>query len=347
MTSVLHLYLEEPGGGAPYAKQLADALEGIVRVALSSTDARELRFSAAGWTRAVRRTVRAIKEADADLIHAHGVRAAALALLAGKRTRRPVVCSVHGLHSLRRSPTKPVITMNKVVLSRMRMVFALSESDAGEIFDRGWQPRASIRITPPLFRFPNVASPQADALPPLLPTDAFVALWIGRLSRQKDPEAMIKIIELSEPSVHGLIVGDGPMSDVVAAAVASSPARGRIHLSGWLAPPDAAYARADAFVSTSRWEGLPLTGLEAAAAGLPLLLTRAPGNVDLATLVPGSSLFDDATEAAQLLGALQSLSTEEREAQRSAQTAFVQEELQPSRAVDEIVAGYRSIGVLE
>ena len=345
--SVLHLYLEEPGGGAAYAEQLADALEGTVRVALSSTDARELKFSAAGWARAVRRTVRAVKENDADLIHAHGVRAAALALLAARRTGRPVVCTVHGLHSLRRSPTKPVVAMNKVVLSRMRLVFALTESDAAEIAGRGWQPRASIRVTPPLFRFPNVAGPTGDLPPPVLPADAFVALWIGRLSEQKDPEAMIEIIEHSEASIHGLIVGDGPMANVVAAAVASSPARERIHLREWLSPPDAAYARADVFVSTSRWEGLPLTGLEAAAAGLPLLLTRAPGNVDLAALVPGSKLFDDAAEAARLLDALQSQSTEEREAQRISRMDSVRAELHPSRAIEEVLAGYRSIGVLK
>ena len=73
--------------------------------------------------------------------------------------------------------------------------------------------------------------------------------------------------------VHLVVVGDGPLRSQVAAAVAASPARDRVHLVG-LVPHEqvpAHLAHADAFVLPSQYEELGSVLVEAMASGLPVV----------------------------------------------------------------------------
>ena len=59
------------------------------------------------------------------------------------------------------------------------------------------------------------------------------------------------------------------------------PGGDRIHRLGWVGDMPGLYAAADVVVMSSRNEGTPLTLIEAAAAGLPVVATRVGGIPDV------------------------------------------------------------------
>lgn len=109
--------------------------------------------------------------------------------------------------------------------------------------------------------------------PPLL-------VSVGRISRQKGFDILIEAFALVSRSraARLLIIGDGP-DEPVSALRELARARGigdRIEFTGYLQNPFAALAKADLFVSSSRWEGASNALIEALACGLPLVATDCP-----------------------------------------------------------------------
>lgn len=110
-----------------------------------------------------------------------------------------------------------------------------------------------------------------------IPKEAEVILYVARFVERKKPqvvaEAMNRLIE-KRPAVHAIMVGDGEMMQTVKTTVGRSAV---IHLTGAIPfseLPDY-YLAADVFTLPSVGEGsISLVVLEAAAAGLPLVLTE-------------------------------------------------------------------------
>jgi glycosyltransferase involved in cell wall biosynthesis len=79
-------------------------------------------------------------------------------------------------------------------------------------------------------------------------------------------------------ATHLLIVGDGPLRKEILAQVDALGLSSHVTLAGWRRDMPEIYAASDLFVLTTwGWEGLPLTVLEAMAAGKPIVASRAGG----------------------------------------------------------------------
>ncbi len=94
----------------------------------------------------------------------------------------------------------------------------------------------------------------------------------------------------------------------------------RVDFLGYLENPFAAMARADLFVSASRWEGASNALLEALACGLPLVATNCPtGNREVIETGPSGTLapVEDPQALANAIAAELS-APRSREAQRAA-----------------------------
>ena len=95
---------------------------------------------------------------------------------------------------------------------------------------------------------------------------------LGRLSREKGFDRLIAAFgQVAErhPQWRLLIHGDGPARDELQTLVVERGLAGRVMLPGRTDSPEAALAAADLFALPSRYEGFPMSLLEAMAAGLP------------------------------------------------------------------------------
>lgn len=118
-----------------------------------------------------------------------------------------------------------------------------------------------------------------------VPDDAFLLLYVGRLSSEKNLLVLLEQIARAcqiMPSLHLAIIGKGPQEEELRQRVAELALDGCVHFRG-VVPFDEVsdwLAAADAFVTASTSEVHPLTVIEAMAAGLPIAAVQSPGIVD-------------------------------------------------------------------
>jgi glycosyltransferase involved in cell wall biosynthesis len=112
---------------------------------------------------------------------------------------------------------------------------------------------------------------------------------VGRLSAQKNP-GMILDAAASLPEIHWLIVGDGPLREGIEARIRRESLGRRVHLTGLRTDVAPYYGALDLFVLVSLWEGLPLTLIEAAMGGVPVVATAVGGVEEILPPPPAGSL---------------------------------------------------------
>jgi glycosyltransferase involved in cell wall biosynthesis len=107
-------------------------------------------------------------------------------------------------------------------------------------------------------------------------------LSVGRLRAPKDFTTLIRAISALEPgSVRLRIAGDGPERPALEAEIAQRGLSGTVELLGTRPDVDQLLAAADLFVLSSDSEGLPMSVLEAMAAGLPVVASGVGGVPEL------------------------------------------------------------------
>jgi glycosyltransferase involved in cell wall biosynthesis len=114
----------------------------------------------------------------------------------------------------------------------------------------------------------------------------FRFVTVGRLSVEKGQRVLLAALKRARESGAELslrCVGGGPLEEALrreAMALGLSP---HVEFTGWLSPSQvsAHLADADAFVSSSFAEGIPLVLMEAMAAGLPCIATSVGGVAEL------------------------------------------------------------------
>jgi 1,2-diacylglycerol 3-alpha-glucosyltransferase len=114
--------------------------------------------------------------------------------------------------------------------------------------------------------------------------DGPVALFVGRLAKEKSVDLLLRALALSERrDVTLAIAGDGPAREELGELAAALGVAGRVRFLGAVERDElpVLYASCDAFVfaSTSETQGLVLA--EALAAGLPVIAADAPQNRDV------------------------------------------------------------------
>ncbi len=220
----------------------------------------------------------------ADLIHAHWVEPAFLAMLANW-AKRPLVISVHSL--------KPKANrLYRFTLPRADRVLFNSQYTMEQARTKGYFPCKAQVIyqgyDDELFH-PRARSDDESTRAKLnIPADATVVLALGRMIEVKGLHILAAAAHRflsSRPDVHLIIAGDGPLRPKIEASINQSTVRDRIHLPGALLREEVAhlFSVSDIFVnpgiidSTGRAEGLGITTIEAMASGLPCVGSRVGG----------------------------------------------------------------------
>jgi glycosyltransferase involved in cell wall biosynthesis len=288
-----------------------------------------------------------------DMVHAHGLRAGALAALAltlatrPSRAALPLVVTVHnappstgataavyqGLQFLAARSAAVVLCVSGDLEDRMRRAGA---RDVRRALVPPWAPNDPVT--------PTAATSPDDIRRELGAGERPLILAAGRLAPQKDFGTLIGAArgwqDLS-PLPLLAIAGAGPLRAEL--AVAAEPLASSVVLLGQRADVPSLLAAADLFVLPSRWEGQPLILQEALRAGRPIVATRAGGTPDLtgedgALLVPPD-------DPAALTAAVRQVLTDPARADRLARAARDRAGALPSAnaAVEAALAVYREV----
>jgi glycosyltransferase involved in cell wall biosynthesis len=118
-----------------------------------------------------------------------------------------------------------------------------------------------------------------------IPDEAVVAIYLGRLSAEKNIEMLLAQFAAAEeitPDLHLLIVGKGPLSESLPKQARELRIAHKVHFAGAVPYEEVPnyLAAADFFITASVTEVHPLTIIEAMASGLPVVATASPGIVD-------------------------------------------------------------------
>ena len=247
----------------------------------------------------------------ADVIHAHWVEPAFLAMTAN-RARRPIVVSIHSL-----KPRASRVT--RFILSRADRVLFNSRYTLAQAREKGYFPcRAQVVYQGFDDRLFGQLPRSGESRRTLnVPQDATLIVALGRMIEVKGLHILASVADdllATRPNAQLVIAGEGPMRPQIQEIVSRAACRDRIHLPGALPRTRVAQLLADAdlFVnpgivdSTGRAEGLGITTIEAMASGLPCVGSRVGGIVE--TIVDGVTGFlvppNDPSELVRAIGRL-------------------------------------------
>ncbi len=126
----------------------------------------------------------------------------------------------------------------------------------------------------------------------------------GRLSYTKGYDILIEALSLcNDPRLHLTLLGEGPLRNDLKRLAQEKGVAHQIRFAGFQKNPYPFFAQADAFVLSSRFEGLPNVVLEALACGTPVIATPAPGGVkEILEGVEGCVVADSVTAEALAKG---------------------------------------------
>lgn len=235
----------------------------------------------------------------ADVVHAHGLRAGALSVLAVRvalpvrsagRRRPRVVVTLHNLPVGGAMVRAVSAVLERVVSRGADVVLGVS----GDLVERA-RSRGARRASRALVPAPGRPAPSTDRTAVrrrlgLTPEQALV-VTVARLAPQKGLDTLVEAARVAaarRPGLCWVLAGDGPLADQVAehAERVGAPVR----LLGRRDDVADLMAAADVVASTAVWEGQPLAVQEALALGAAVVATDAGGTrevtADAAVLVP-------------------------------------------------------------
>ena len=144
-----------------------------------------------------------------------------------------------------------------------------------------------------------------------MPEDSLIVLLVGRMCRQKNFDLAIDAISVlheREPgtNLRCLCCGDGEERPRLEAKAIHSGLGDVIQFCGNRTDISALLGASDVFLSTSAYEGMPLTVLEALTAGLPCVLSWIDEHYEVAGAMPGCifALSNNSQEVASALKAM-------------------------------------------
>jgi len=218
--------------------------------------------------------------AAADVIHAHGYKAGALAVPVARLRGTPLVVSWHNA-VLGSSRQAVVGRMLQRLLARTADVTLAASSDlVAEARRYGARDARLGPVAAPLLP-PSATSREACRGELGLDPADIMIITVSRLAPQKNLGAVLDIARLvrDHPELQFVIVGEGPLRAALEARVLAD--RSQVRLLGQREDVASLLAAADIALLTSTWEARALVAQEALLAGVPLVSTRVGGIEEL------------------------------------------------------------------
>ena len=249
---------------------------------------------------AVRELRGLIRQVGPDVIHAHSSKAGIIARIAGRLEGVPVVYTAHGFAFAEPSARRRLVSLTAERLCGPMSARIITVSKRDEDLALQYRlaaPRRIIRI------WNGVADTLHRADPSRAPATMVV---VARLAAPKDLATLLRAWGAAKPDASLVTVGDGP-DRRANEAMAERLELQNVQFLGAREDVPIILGSAQAFALPSLKEGLPLTILEAMAAGLPVVASDVGGVREAVTdgvtgfLVPRGDVNALAARLAQLL----------------------------------------------
>lgn len=257
---------------------------------------------------ALARLVRHVRSHGIDIVHAHGKAAGFYARAIAAMTGAAAVHTPHGIH-VKHYPgllRRGYVVAENLSAGPLDRIIHVSASEQATARALGLWPRtmASVVENGVLVREVDAAL-RAEVRRELgLPDDAFVVMTASRFDVAKNMEEWAAVAALC-PDMVFVVLGDGAQRADFEQDW-TRPFAQRVRCLGMVAQPWRFFAAADAYLSTSLWEGLPLAVLEAMSMGVPVVASDVQGNQECVAHGESGYLYasGQARQAADSLGLL-------------------------------------------
>ncbi|GAA3444395.1 glycosyltransferase [Planomonospora venezuelensis] len=231
-----------------------------------------------------------VRQTCPHAVHLHSSKAG----LAGRLALRgavPTLFQPHGWSWLaaRGATARAALAWERAAARWTGLLVCVGEGEAALARGQGLRGEvAVVRNGVDLGRFrPAGAGARAEARALLgLPGHAPLALCAGRVTRQKGQDVLAgawDMVAAECPDALLAVVGDGDLLPSLRASAGPG-----VVFAGAVGDVRPWYAAADLVVLPSRWEGLPLTALEALASGLAVVASDVPGLSEVVTRKVGA-----------------------------------------------------------
>lgn len=256
-----------------------------------------------------------IRRERPDVVHTHTAKAGVLGrlatILSGSKALRIHTFHGHLLHGYFVGwKVRLVIAIEKFLAAKTDVLIAVGNQVKEDLLAVGIGKRDQYRVF-----FPGLPTPpdidSRDARKNLgLDTEKIYCTFVGRLTQIKRPDRLLDVAAACvarDLDLHFLVAGEGELFE-------SSKARAErenlpITFLGWRNDIDRIFAASDMAILTSDNEGIPLTLIQAAFAGIPIVATQVGSIADI--VVDGETGFLTAPQAGAMASALSALVTDE------------------------------------
>ena len=258
--------------------------------------------------------VKLIRRLKPDVIHTHTAKAGVLgrlaSLVAGGSAKRVHTFHGHLLHGYFNAPKRAImIAMERILGWFTFRIIAIGNVVKNDLLDVGIGSAKKFLVFFPGLPEPKPTNRQEMRKVLGLAGDTLYCTFVGRLTYIKRPDRLLDVAVLLESrgvKVHFLVAGEGEQFE-------SSKSRAThdqlpITFLGWRSDTDAILTASDIAILCSDNEGIPLTLIQAAQAGLPIVATNVGSISDI--VVSGSNGLLTATNPEALAEAIEILAND-------------------------------------
>ncbi|MHA7917242.1 glycosyltransferase family 4 protein [Alloalcanivorax xenomutans] len=246
-----------------------------------------------------------LRKVAPDIVHAHSSKAGIVARLAAFAAGIPAVFTAHGwafTEGVSRRRRWLALMLEKLTAPLAARVIAVSDYDYRlALANRVCRSSKLRRIHNGVLDLVDSPCSIPEEMPPSI-------VMVARFQEPKRPDLLVTALnELRDLNWRAIIVGDGPDRAKVMSEVRAKGLEDRISLPGHLEDVSSVLSSSQIFVLLSRWEGLPLSILEAMRSGLPVVASNVGGvgeavrDGETGCLVPAEDLGRLCTVLADLL----------------------------------------------
>lgn len=231
-----------------------------------------------------------VEEKQYTLVHCHSPIGSVIARLACRKQRKKglkLIYTAHGFHFFTGAPKK-----NWLIFYPIEKIFARYTDILITICSEDYQRARKKKLGKNIVYSPGVGidvdkvkkiDKKADKRQMLgIREKDILVLSVGELNQNKNHETIVRALkQLNCTDVHYVICGQGDKKEELERMAKQFGMEERLHLLGFRTDALEWMKVADLFAFPSYREGLPVSLMEAMAAGLPVVCSKIRGNVDL------------------------------------------------------------------